>query len=609
MALAETTRQRLVACDKYSGKNDTPIGGVDRIIEEYFQSVHASSVARLRWLIAKYDLPEDGFQDFVDAAWETFTDKGRRQAILIHSPDGYFACVHKSDQRKIALTVEGTQPDLYQLNVPTNRYDQPKFKIDVVAQLLEAADEYTVNMRLEDVCRSVGNAEEEQPAPIEDVYKEMSGATETELQLKFWEARQKKPKERTPSDRALLAGQAPYRAIKKEQAKRKREETVIFRVGDNATDLEYPRDVERLARKRGTTYNPLSERKEERLVSDYADTRLHLEKVLVLWGAGGRGKTQSARALAKYIAAGHGTDKYISTGNVDALKALQHEFAQYVPVILEDMSADDTSQHGRKLSANYLKHLLDVPDGGQCRIRNTNVSFCPRQPKILCINDTPQAWLAAVRGIKDSDQVPLERRLLFVEADEYLLDPKAVAAHEAVLDEVMQKFKQRRVEYEHSLDRSTPSTTAAGSSTAGTSDDEGREQSEEESPVGAPMTAPAAPVEAPATVKDMSFLANVAAKQLSCDEETLTELPEKDLHAILQKLDLDKTSHSKPALIHRILRRGCCVYDGCRNVAINVCPLCGDVQCGDFQCWVRGKCFDCDMKSKGGKGGADGKED
>ena len=38
--------------------------------------------------------------------------------------------------------------------------------------------------------------------------------------------------------------------------------------------------------------------------------------------SGGRGKTQCARAIAKYIEAGHGTSKYLSTGNIDALKAV-----------------------------------------------------------------------------------------------------------------------------------------------------------------------------------------------------------------------------------------------------------------------------------------------
>ena len=322
------------------------------------------------------------------------------------------------------------------------------------AQAWFASTEITSNFTFKE------DAEQEQRAVIENVYGQMSEATEKELQFQVWSARQQKPKERNSFERAILAGQAAFRAIKKEETKRKLEEAVVFRVGENATALEYPRDTPKLVQKRGTTYNPRTEQKEERLVSDYTDTRLHLEKVLVLWGKGGRGKSQCARAIAKYIATGHGTNKYLGTGNLDALKTVQHEFAEYVPVILEELSADDTSQHGRKLSANYLKELLNVPDGGQCRIRNTNVIFFPRQPKILCVNDKPEDWLKAVKGKKDSDDVPLERRLLFVEADDFLIDPKAVEAHESALDEVMQKFKQRRRECNDLATESTAASTA-----------------------------------------------------------------------------------------------------------------------------------------------------
>ena len=171
-----------------------------------------------------------------------------------------------------------------------------------------------------------------------------------------------------------------------------------------------------------------------------------MEVVLVLWGAGGRGKTQSARCVAKHLAVGHDTLRYISTGNVEALKIVQKEFDERDPVILEELSADDVSQHGRGLSANYLKNLFDVPDGGACRVRNTCVLFHPRQPRILCINDKPQDWLQRIQGLKDSDQLPLERRLFFVEADEMLIVPEAVAKHEAELDDVRFQKKEARVQ-------------------------------------------------------------------------------------------------------------------------------------------------------------------
>ena len=48
-----------------------------------------------------------------------------------------------------------------------------------------------------------------------------------------------------------------------------------------------------------------------------------------------------------------------------------------MPVILEELSAADVSQQGRKMSANYLKQLLEIRDGGQCRVRDTCVCFHP----------------------------------------------------------------------------------------------------------------------------------------------------------------------------------------------------------------------------------------
>ena len=67
----------------------------------------------------------------------------------------------------------------------------------------------------------------------------------------------------------------------------------------------------------------------------YADAALHLQKALVLWGKGGRGKTQAAKLIPKHIASGHGTKEHSSTSNVDALKFAQHEFSPFVPVALK----------------------------------------------------------------------------------------------------------------------------------------------------------------------------------------------------------------------------------------------------------------------------------
>ena len=88
------------------------------------------------------------------------------------------------------------------------------------------------------------------------------------------------------------------RALDKREAKfaekRKIMENVVFHVDVNATPLEYPRDIARLTTKRGRTYNEQTEKHETRPFSDYAEGRLHMEVVLVLWGAGGRGNSRGA---------------------------------------------------------------------------------------------------------------------------------------------------------------------------------------------------------------------------------------------------------------------------------------------------------------------------
>ncbi len=200
--------------------------------------------------------------------------------------------------------------------------------------------------------------------------------------------------------------------------------------------------------------------------ASYMDTRLHFEKVLVLWGDGGRGKTPIAECIANYLAVSYGTNRYIRASTPDALRIAKDNFDKLVPVILEDMSASDGSQHGKKLSANYLKSLFNVRDGGQCRVRHVNVNFHPLMPRILCINDEPETWLTAVEGIQDTDEVPLKKRLFFVHVNELVLCKRAVEAHEGELDALVQSGKRRRLEQNYGEDASTTAGDSGDSTPA-----------------------------------------------------------------------------------------------------------------------------------------------
>jgi len=171
---------------------------------------------------------------------------------------------------------------------------------------------------------------------------------------------------------------------------------------------------------------------------------------------------------------------YCKASSPDALKPAQEYVGKCVPVILEELSAKDVSQHGRKMSANYLKQLFEIRDGGQCRVRNTCACFHPLQPKILCINDTPQDWLNLVEGVQGTDDEPLRKRLFFVHIDEPVLAVEAARAHEEDLDALVAQGKRRRLELQGeeealgsdltptSAGSTTPEAVSSGSSEVGT---------------------------------------------------------------------------------------------------------------------------------------------
>ena len=220
------------------------------------------------------------------------------------------------------------------------------------------------------------------------------------------------------------------RGDEKRALKHQRIAGIVFHVGSTGSRLVYPRDFPQLSRKIGRTWDPVTRKDVELPFAQYVDTRMHFEKVLVLWGDAGLQKTPTAAGIAKYLAENYAVGLYCRASTPDALKPAQEHFGKCVPVILEELRARDASLHGCPMSASYLKQLFEVREGGQCRVRNTCVCFHPLQPKILCINDKPEDWLRAVEGVHGTDEQPLKKRLFFVHVDEPVLAEEAVRARE-----------------------------------------------------------------------------------------------------------------------------------------------------------------------------------
>ena len=230
MAIAEANGQRLVACGKYSTNNDAPSAEVGRVINEYFQPMDLSEATRVRWFLAKYDPPEAmDFTRFADIAWESaLAHKEKRQAIIFHAARGYYSFVYKPDQGRIALSVDGTEPELYKLVVPANRYDQHRTKIDAVSQLLEAASEYTANVRLERGSRT--NAD--------GIAERESAMTNEQFERECLRAKMAS----NPDDyQACLKKAKPeLKGLRNEGAKRRMKEPIVFRVGRTQPNWNTP---------------------------------------------------------------------------------------------------------------------------------------------------------------------------------------------------------------------------------------------------------------------------------------------------------------------------------------------------------------------------------
>ena len=454
-----------VACEKETLQGDTKMeaNGTEQFD---FKKRDAAVITRcLLWSAWPLN-PTATTEEAFDRIWEFLGTASRYLSVRRGTDDSLWALLFKGDQAEINLdkAPEDIRPvALYEIPKPgkgqaATRAIAQFMRTHWFAGYIAATSNFQLNpeahIDFASVFHNVKNMGEEELIQLR-------------VQTKLAEKGDRSPG--TEGHALLKCGpeiQQLRRLGKKRESQRKLQDGIVFRIDDsNCTKLVYPDDVPKLAGKVGQTYNPLTKENETVTLSEYVDTKLHLEKTLVLWGAGGNQKTPCAEAIAKEFAIRYDT-KYIKGNGPEALKKVQEEFERLVPVIFEEFSADDVAQNGKKLSANYFKHLLDVRNGGQVRVRNVMLHFKPLQPRIICINDTPKEWLQAIEGVKDTDKLPLEKRVLFVHVDELVISPKAVAAYEADLDEIVNAGKRRRLEH-----YSTASSEISSTATNETNDD------------------------------------------------------------------------------------------------------------------------------------------
>ena len=82
------------------------------------------------------------------------------------------------------------------------------------------------------------------------------------------------------------------------------------------------------------------------------------------------------------------------------------------------------------------------------------------------MNDKPDDWLKAIEHCKDTDGLPLRKRLLFIHVDELVVSDAANEAHDADLEAMVAEGKKRRLELGYGASREVASVRDGASTAA-----------------------------------------------------------------------------------------------------------------------------------------------
>ena len=379
VVLAVAGRFQIESCNVHkpeAPEQNTP-GCIQEIVAQEFKLV--GDVTRLRWSLLAYKRTEPAFREQLYVVWAEEARQHCRQSLVIGDERSTWVFLHKPDQRQIKLEIADVKPTCYAQPNPNNRHRHQQAIVDVFGRL-QAAAVLQTSMRLVKA----------EVADVKSLFEEFQAAADEDIHMETWQAKQldKGEREKCPKRKALCTGQSHLfraRALeRKRELHLQRTTGIVCQPGsDDATKLIYPRDVPGLVKKLGKTFCKKTRDEIEIPFVDYMETRLHFEKVLVLWGEAGLAKSPAAKCIANCLAVSYDT-KYLVASSPEALRPALEEFRRCVPVVFEELTVNDVSQHGRKLGTSFLKHLLNVRDGGQCRIRFQNLNFHPLMPRILC---------------------------------------------------------------------------------------------------------------------------------------------------------------------------------------------------------------------------------
>jgi hypothetical protein len=116
---------------------------------------------------------------------------------------------------------------------------------------------------------------------------------------------------------------------------------------------------------------------------------MHLRLTAVFCGPPGVGKPPLAAAIALRLARMYqqgGDETYVVTSTPDSLRMLADEdlLQPGIPIIFEELEGRDRKSHAKPLTANMMKHLCGIVDGGCISARYRDFTLTQRQPRMIC---------------------------------------------------------------------------------------------------------------------------------------------------------------------------------------------------------------------------------
>ena len=235
---------------------------------------------------------------------------------------------------------------------------------------------------------------------------------------------------------------------------RARAKSFIRLLGEDATDLIFPDSFisTAIGDVKGSYRDVVSGRDVTCSLATFTTTTLHLVRTAVLCGPPDCGKTPLAESMAARFAEMYQVsgEYYVVTSTPDSLRILADEelLAPGVPVIMEELEAKDRKSHARPLTANVMKHLCGVRDGGVLSARYRDFAFHRKQPRIICCNSDPESWLSDITMDK-KDQLAIRKRTVFFEINTPVIsaasDDGLNVELQAFLAEGVQRLAEKRM--------------------------------------------------------------------------------------------------------------------------------------------------------------------